>query len=471
MNESIIYQKNLDTLMENYIDTYDVIPKTTSFEFIISSNCNQKCEYCYLYKHGKEMYPEESLKKENILRNLKLLLHWLHYDKNFDYREYDIFSGEFFALSFWEDVLQVFYDFHKEHVKHFRAMTIPSNGSFVLNEKTYNKIIEWNKKLKEIDIELFISVSIDGGSTLEEMERPFYSTNLQQKKSDDVFYNKIVEFSKQVLLGFHPMITKNFVKNYKENYDWWTKFIIDNDLTIRTDNDGKKVYNIPMFLEVRDENQWDDESIENYRKFLWYAAEQDLKYLYNDNKEVMAERIFNSFGTTPVYEGNYYTSSQPYFLSLQALQSSLACSIQNEPKVRVGDLMWVPCHRTCYPQFNYGQLVLNEEKTKIIGVKGLNPMLAYKIKTLNPNRSMLKCNDCKIKAMCLKGCLGAQYEQTGELFAPIESVCKLFQVKQQTIHEICKEYSLYDIIDKNLFITPARKEIIDYAKSLYENSR
>ena len=30
--------------------------------------------------------------------------------------------------------------------------------------------------------------------------------------------------------------------------------------------------------------------------------------------------------------------------------------------------------------------------------------------------------------MCMKGCLGCQYENTNDIFYPVESVCKLFKV-------------------------------------------
>ena len=69
------FQEQQDLLLENYLFRYD--KDEASVEFIITSICNQKCEYCYLYRYGNEMYPPEANKKENILRNLALLLDWL----------------------------------------------------------------------------------------------------------------------------------------------------------------------------------------------------------------------------------------------------------------------------------------------------------------------------------------------------------------------------------------------------------
>ena len=90
------YQEQQNSLLQLYLDK---TKKDESVEFIFSSLCNQACEYCYLYRHGKEMYPPEANDKDNILHNLPILLKWLE-DEGYVYETYDIFSGEFFNLSY-----------------------------------------------------------------------------------------------------------------------------------------------------------------------------------------------------------------------------------------------------------------------------------------------------------------------------------------------------------------------------------
>ena len=61
-----LYQQEKNILLETFINRY--YKNASSVEFIISSECNQACEYCYLFKHGHKMYPPESNNKENIIK-------------------------------------------------------------------------------------------------------------------------------------------------------------------------------------------------------------------------------------------------------------------------------------------------------------------------------------------------------------------------------------------------------------------
>ena len=456
------FQEEQNKLLSSFFKRHE--SKSNSVEFIISSICNQKCEYCYLYKHGKEMYPPESNKKENILTNLPLLLDWLHANGLNRYTTYDIFSGEFFALPYWEDIFKIFYDWHLKNLGHrtHRDIVIPCNGSFVLDNEKTQRVEAWIKKFKTIEIGTFLSFSIDGPEPIELIERPNRNSKLDMKTPE--FYDRLFTFAKQHSYGFHPMVTKNFVKNYKENYDWWVDQTLKYGVTFIR-KDGQETLNVPMFLEVRDNEQWDtDEAIENYKKFLWYMAERDLETFYENNTFELAMRILNDFPGDDQPKLSKYTEVQPYILSLPTLQQGMPCSIQNGPVFRVGDLAYVPCHRTCYPLNVYGWLEKNEDGTALTGFKANNPTLAVKVKTLNTNRSFLKCSSCPIKPFCMKGCLGSQLEHNHEMFSPEENVCKLFIEKFKTIHEICEHYKLYDIVLDHPKVLKARKDLICYAR-------
>lgn len=458
------FQNELDTVLMSYFDRYEIgTGRSKSVEFIISSMCNQKCEYCYLMKHGKEMYPIESNKKENILTNLKKLLEWLELEKHFSYDVYDIFSGEFFQLPFWEEVFAIFYNFQKQYITQPRSIVIPTNGSFVMDDKRTERVEYWVHKFQEVKIDVFLSFSVDGSEALENIERPL---NKNENKNMDNFYDKLFIFAKKHHFGFHPMITRNFVKNYKENYDWWINQIQKYDMTVHK-NDGNKIYNIPMFLEVRDGDQWDDGSLQNYANFLKYMAESDLQNLHKGNIEDFMDRVLNDFPGDQNFSIGTYSTVQPYPLSISNVQNAMPCSIQKGPVFRVGDLALVPCHRTCYPNMVYGFLRTDPETGKITNFQAENVMLALKVKTLNPNRSFLKCSNCKLKMFCMKGCLGAQYESTGDLFAANEQVCKLYETKFKTIHEICEKYNLYELAEKNIYITQSRKELIRHARQTF----
>lgn len=451
------YQEQQDILLQSYINTYS--KKLKSIEFIISSACDQKCEYCYLYKHGEEMNYSQANNYKDILHNLPIILDYLE-ENNFEYENYDIFSGEFFNLSYWEDILEIFYQHHKK-LKKLRYMTIPTNYSFIDNKEKTKKIEEWLDKLKEINLMLHLSCSIDGPEEIDNLTRP----NIKIHKNEN-FYEDIFAFMAKHYYACHPMITKYFLENYEKNYD----FLIDNTIkynVLYMNDEDIAVYNPPMMLEVRDNIEWDEESLKNYKDFLNYVADMDLKKLFNNDKKLYAYKIFDDFTDEFKELTGYNHRTQPYILAYPTIQgNTMSCSIQHNFVIRVGDLKLAPCHRTYYSQFEYGNFVLDENKEKIIGVHGINPTLAFKIETFNPIRSNLKCGGCKYSNFCLQGCLGSQFENTGEIFGCEDNVCKMFETKYCTIHEIVERLELYPIILNDPLVPAHRKEYIKYARSI-----
>lgn len=449
------YEKEQEKLLLNFLKTRE--KTASSVEFIISSVCNQSCEYCYLYKHGKEMYPPESNNAKNIVRNFRLLLEWLE-ENDFQYTTYDMFSGEFFALNFWEDIFQIIYDFNLNNKKE-KVVSVPTNGSFLLDDEKTKKIEDWMQKFETKNIDLFLSISVDGPEEIEKLERPLKN---KEVKNQNNFYQRYNAFRRKHSLSGHPMVTKNFVKNYKQNYDWWIDTLIQEDIKIKNSN-GKEVYSIPMLLEVRDPEQWDEESLINLKKLYNYIADKDFEVLHKKNLDDFAYHFFD-FGNENVIsdiQGNY-SHIQPYIIGFPYLQFKLPCSIQSGAVFRVGDLAYVPCHRTCYPNHIYGKFIV--ENNKIIGMKAEHPALAFKIKDFNPNRSMLKCSDCPINFICLKGCLGSQYEHTNDMFCAQDEICNMYYVKYKTIHEIALRYNLYDWVNDNVEIPKKRRDFINYVR-------
>lgn len=455
------YQQEQNKLLEDFLikkhSDQDMI------EFIISSYCNQACEYCYLYKHGHELYTAESNNFDNILHNFPILLQWLD-EKNFKYKIYDIFSGEFFNLPIWEDIFQIIYDYEvKVGVKRC-GINIPSNFSFLLDDKKTQRIEEWIAKFSKIKIQLWLSCSVEGPEEIEKLERPLRNSQI---KDENNFYKKFVEIRKKYEFAPHPMITRNFVKNYKQNYDWWIDSLIQEEI-MQFNTQMERIYAIPMMLEVRDANQWDQESISDYKCFLNYVADKDFSVLHNSDIDDFGYHIFDDFiDNSACAKNGRYSHVQPYILQFPNIVNEMPCSIQKEATFRLGDLAYVPCHRTCYPHFIYG--FFNVQNNKITGINAQKPVLAMKIRNLNPNRSVLKCSDCKINIFCMKGCLGSQYEGTNELFCAQDAVCDLFFAKYKTIHEIILRYDLYNWVMHNELIDNERKEFIVYAKQILEH--
>lgn len=450
------FQESQNALLQSYLDTYAKPLK--SLELIISSQCDQNCAYCYLQQHGKEMNYPRANKKEDILNNLVLLLNYLE-KENYQFEVYDIFSGEFFRLPYWEDVFSIIYN-HQLKTKKKRFIDIPTNFSFCADSVIYDKVEKWIKIFRDIDCQLHLSCSIDGPEKTESIARPNYIAI-----KDEEFYDKVFSLAAKYSFAFHPMISKHFLQNYKENYDWFINNILKYNVRF-TDTNGNVTINPPMMLEVRDPGQWDEETLKLYKEFLNYVADKDLEILFDGDKKKMAYKMFDD--STDVYvKCTDVARSQPYIISYPYLIGNvMSCSIQQNLAVRVGDLTMAPCHRLYYSEFEYGKFVTNEDKSEIIGVEGKNPTLAFKVKTFNPIRSNLKCGGCDLKAFCLQGCFGSQYEHTHEIFANQDEICRMFEVKYKTVHEICERLGLYDIIMKDNLVPASRKEFITYAKPI-----
>ena len=60
--------------------------------------------------------------------------------------------------------------------------------------------------------------------------------------------------------------------------------------------------------------------------------------------------------------------------------------------------------------------------------------------------NMPYCETCIIKNLCNGGCLGSQYEETGDLFTPIPSVCRLEFAKISSLIKAFKKIGVYDEI-------------------------
>lgn len=428
--------------------------KTNTLELIISSGCNQKCEYCYLVKHAHKMYTSESNDKNNILHNLPILLDYLR-EIQYEFNAYDIFSGEFFSLPYWEDILEIIYnDSLKYPIP--KNISIPTNMTFILDENKTKKVSDWLNKCKQSGINIHLSASVDGPIELENIERPLLNNTVK----DEAFFDKLFTFMAKYHVGAHPMITKEFVKNYKYNYDFWLNNLAKYNVTSELNNN---LYLIPMFLMVRDEEQWDKESLNSYKEFLWYAAKRDLEVLHKNDVQDFAMHMADNFCNNMKHLGTY-NSMQPYMLAIPSEKNKIPCSIQSGLKIRVGDLKIVPCHRLTYKNLIFGEFILNEDKTKITHIQGDKVELMHKIFTFNPLRSMMKCSDCKIRAFCAKGCLGSQLERTSELFACEENVCDMYFTVYKTIHEIAEHYGIYDIVAKNIEVPPERRKFIAYVR-------
>ena len=108
-------QQERDALLNSFLERYfyqnfrdgEKPAAYRAVELFIKGNCPNNCAYCYLKRHGKELYPINEQSNEQILKNIKIFLDF--YKKQHFRTEFSLFSSDLFKDGFIYDVLDVFY--------------------------------------------------------------------------------------------------------------------------------------------------------------------------------------------------------------------------------------------------------------------------------------------------------------------------------------------------------------------------
>lgn len=446
-NEALIFLlKEFEKVWKQPIkarEEFDNEHKTASnklfLEVFLTPECNQSCEYCYVVKHGKELYPTEIRDKNTILKNFKILLEYARINKLY-LPKMDLFTGEIWGYPFGNKVLDIILEELKVGLI-LPVVLIPSNLSFCKNQTLIDLMQYYIEEFKKYNCRLYFSCSMDG-PYLDKLNRPFKGNNIK----DDEYYNNIFAFCKRNDYGFHPMIAAATVEHQIENYDSWIQklheFFPDED-------DFAKTYGSIMQLEVRDD-EWTEDKIMSYLKWVKYLMEKDKKeYCYNDDDIFFNTCFYMGPDAKKVYKQSTY---YPYILTRS--ESFPTCTAGRMLSIRAGDLAITPCHRTCYPKFNFGKLLV--ENDTIVGVEANNISL-MNAWFMTGNSLKPKCDNCVLTSLCLRGCFGAQYESSKEILFPCESVCNLFIAKFAFLINYFKRFKGFN-----------SKEFALYNKRVYE---
>lgn len=462
------FQREQNELLEYILDIYFKNYWTESFinsslsesgidkglELFITPVCNQKCEYCYLVKHGKDLYPSDIRDSKQILKNLTILLDYL-LDKKVVLPRMDLFSGEIWGMEFGNNILDIILKYLKKGLK-IREIMIPSNCSFLVDARIATVMDNYIKLYKEAGTALMFSASVDG-MIVEHLNRPFKNGTTEDLKNDK-YYDRLLKFMFDHSFGFHPMISADTIKYQCANYIWWhsqfKKFNKDN---------LEDWYGSTMFLEVRN-NNWTTENIIDYLKWLNFMMDYDLDTLWNGNITDYLNYIILGEGIIKYKDGRPYKPAVNFnreVLSYNPINASintskdLTCTAGSYISIRLGDLSIIPCHRTAYPKFIYGQF--NVEDNKISGVSANNPFLMFNV-LFQGTSTFLKCDYCAIKDYCPKGCLGSQFETTSDPYYPIQSVCDFYFARAIFMYYKVKQYidnnnleATYDFIKPSIF--------------------
>ena len=397
-----------------------------SLEIYVTTTCNLGCTYCYLDKYGDKLYSPQLKKKDNLISNLKIFTDYLVEEGMFP-STIEIFSGELFALSYWEELLEIIESYVLRFPEGKRSLvTMPSNSTFLADDYLYTRVVYWLERFESHGVPFHFSHSVDG-KYLDKDSRPYKDG--KNLKYDDVFYERMFLFSRKYHSGFHPMVSSTGIENWKKNFDWY----IENITKYITGSDFESIHRLYL-LEVRNAD-WSFEQLKHFEDFLRY----------------MVKRVFEICGFDRDVMYKFMQGSGLNILSplVSSIGRGIGCSEQHCMYVRLGDLAMVPCHRTSYDGYEGGRFKI--EGGKVVDIEPINPELYITMKTFDSDSGPV-CQDCNINKVCSHYCMGANYEVNKDFFIPVESVCRMEFLKVKTLVEAMDEIGLV-----NHIITGLRK--------------
>jgi len=380
-----------------------------NLELFIGGKCNLACKYCYLHKYGDQLFPKY-LDDSTTIKNLELVCDWLL--ENAYYPDIEIFSGEplinekgFIAIDLVLDKFANKYPGMK--------LTIPTNMTFLLNDMLTSKVEELYVKAAQGNVKLLLSASVDG---------KYCGVNRPMKNgleyNTDEFYDKVFAFIKKHGLGLHPMV-------YSENIELWpANFLWFQEMLNKFQIDWTNLY----LLEVRNYN-WSIQEVILFEKFIDFLIRWTFKQCNSNVDEYIKFMFGHSHG--------FNILGSP----LSSVDRGIGCSIQSTLVLRVGDLAIFPCHRLSYPIFKLGHFITQENRISGLEIDNVEMLI---VKHTFEGRTMPICESCLIKDLCSLGCLGSQFEVTGDLFSPIPTVCRLEHGKIIAMIRTYKDLDIYD---------------------------
>lgn len=424
-----------DLWKKNHISSIDNVP---SIEFTLSRKCNLKCTYCYYTRHGKELYPDNIDKVNPSIDNCEKILNYLTREKMTP-MSIEIFGGEAVSAKQYLRLFDLLYEYSKKLPPHLRDMDnkgaffilFPLNVIFLEDQEYFDLLVNQQHRFLEIGIKVLYSISFDG-KYCDPISRPAYDSSF---KYDDAFYARVAEFCRTVplLVGFHPMISQDNIKYWKENLDWFIDYI-KSTYSLNSRDAMKFLY----LLEVRNED-WSQESIEYLSEFLFYLVgrvysdpeicNKDRDVLYSD---LIEGHMVNLAGNIAGY-----------------IPRGLTCSLQTAMYVRTGDLTIIPCHRLSYEPFLAGKFEVSKDGEMTGRVITEFPYMHLAAVTNNFHNHPV-CAKCEIRSFCPGPCLGANYEATKDPFIESPAMCRMEKTKTITILHILNKYGILSKLRKTV---------------------
>lgn len=422
--------KEIDNLLINSV--IDSRIKNSSqcgfIELIVRPECNQQCEYCYLVQHGDKSYPKETrADKTTIIKNIQMLTEYF-IEQRYCFKKIDLFAGDMFYDDLFFDIIEPLYkyfnfimteetDFMEQFIddEYHPAIVIPCNMSFCWDDEKIKKVEELYNRFRKIGVKLYFSYSTDGK----------YSTNIREKKEiPDEFFEKVFALCNKYNWGVHPMLSYENIDQAINNYNWWKKIISKYPYISYTP--------YPQLLEVRNPG-WTEEKIKKYEEFLKYMLDDIFHNFCGSDPMMFFNNEIKQHSEDPNIQISCANNVNKILLwGKNENQTTCALSGFNVV-INCSDLRIVPCHRLAYPMLSGGHYQIKDNK--IIRLKANENINGY-LNLINiDDIHKPGCVTCKYNHFCLRGCVGAQFEEFGEPYFPIPNVCELLKHKYDFLLE------------------------------------
>jgi radical SAM protein with 4Fe4S-binding SPASM domain len=361
-------------------------------------------------KYHDQYFPKGSQSVPAILKNTDLLIEWL-YEKELR-PSLEIFAGDSLNDPTCRKVVHKLLDAALQGKVVARDIILPTNMGWLNFDHKVKDVDVLLEKSEFAGIPLYVSASVDGKYM--EKNRSWKSKKVGYS---DEFYEKMFAFlAKHTNSGVHPMVYSDHIEDAIENFHWWM------DMMEKYNLDWTRLY----YLEVRNA-EWSPEQTVEYAKFIKYLCHSTFAMLGKD-KDRWVDFLFKRHG--------FNILGMPFGRTGRGMP----CSIQTCVTLRLGDLTVIPCHRTAYKHMETA--IMRVEDDKIVGWDTKNVEMWFAIQAVNET-TYPYCEKCEINSLCKGGCLGAQYEVSGNFLAPIPTVCRLFHVKIAALAEAMTDMGVY----------------------------
>lgn len=439
-----LFQYYIDNnLLKGYrtIGGYNIMKN--GIEYILQTKCDQNCEYCYIAKHGAELYPENAT-DEQILINFNLFLDYIYKQKKSYAYFFELFGGDLFSNNLFFKVLDLIDKYFAEIKEvaeevffYETILVIPNNMKWVNRQpEIINLVLDKVKYFQETyNTTISFSWSTDG----------YYCTETREKEElTQEYFNNIFDFILKTDGGYHPMVSAANIEHWNDNYDWWVEML---------KKDPKQEFE-PMMLEVRNDD-WTSDKIQIYLEFLQHIFNKRLEMCGNsiDN---LAYSMFVGDGqkenTLPLAT-NYDIMQINKITSLANHPEKTSCSLQSTVMFNCNNLSISLCHRTSYILFTPCFFIADGNNEHIIDFIPHNLDAYIGIRDLKDSNQPL-CIDCSFNEVCIKGCFGSQFESAGDILMHCLSVCNLFQAKFKFLINLYNDSGLISAALRNGYINP-----------------